>query len=74
MDCTICNGVDPDCAACDGLSPQGRALVSARIALDTASREAKIAAVADVAAGVSEVEASRRHGMTRPTLRKALGK
>ena len=74
MYCTICNGIDPDCATCAGLSPQGRELVTARLALEAASRAAKLSAAADVAAGVSEVEAARRHGMTRPTLRKWLGK
>lgn len=56
------------------LSQQGQRLHQARDALAAASTAAKSAAVQDVRQGISEVEAARRHGITRATLRKALGK
>jgi len=45
-----------------------------RTALHEATVEAKAAAVEAVAAGMSEVEAARRLGVSRMTLRKWIGK
>ena len=72
--CSACGGRDQDCASCLGLVPAGLALLEARAALHEALEYAKATAVGLVAAGVSEVEAARRCGITRPTLRAALGK
>lgn len=56
------------------LSPAGQRLHEAREALALAIDKAKASAVADVRRGLSEVQAARRNNITRPTLRKALGK
>lgn len=56
------------------LSITGRQSEAARAREREWMERAKAAAIAAVAAGMSEVEAARQAGISRPTLRKALGK
>lgn len=50
-------------------TPEGEQLAAAREALQEATRAARTAALAAMAAGMSESEAARQYGVTRMTIR-----
>lgn len=56
------------------LQTQARKLLAARASVDDATEDAKVAALAAVAAGMPERQVSRLVGVSIPTLRKWQGK
>lgn len=51
------------------MMPEGERLAQAREALAEATRAARTAAIAQVAAGMPESESARQYGVTRMTIR-----
>lgn len=56
------------------VSPEGARLIQARKELAQATETAREAVRREVAAGMTESEAARRHGVSRQTVRAWLGK
>jgi DNA-directed RNA polymerase specialized sigma24 family protein len=76
MGCPVCQAVPgtPHSPHCADPSGAGRRLAAARLELEDAMTGAQRAAIALVNGGWSEEEAARAVGITRMTVRKALGK